>query len=471
MASYKKLGKDMYFMTIGTFGSRLLSFVFVPFYTAVLTTEEYGTADLITTTVTLMLPFFTLIIFEAMMRFALEKEIDQGAIWNIGMKIEGIGILIFLIISPVFNFTILKEYYIFIVANYVITSLNRCVSYFVRGLNKIKIFAFAGTLQTGILVGANLVFLLILDAGIEGYLLSQILAAVVATLFMFVAAKLYRFRFDIIHVDKRLQREMLRYSIPMIPNSVSWWIANASDRYILTAFSGAAANGIYSVAYKIPTIISTLMSIFGNAWKLSAVEEFGTEKSQKFFEDIFSKLTALMLLTVSVLLVINKPLARILFSKEFYQAWQTVPLLLIAAAMHAYAEFYGSIYTSSYKTNFLVYSTVAGSFINIVLNLLLIPKLEAMGAAIATAIGYFIIWISRVFNSRKIMKLHINWKRDSIAYMLMIVQIFIACNQFKFELITSGIIFLMILFLMRTELAGLMSIMLKKVKLKGTVLK
>lgn len=129
------------------------------------------------------------------------------------------------------------------------------------------------------------------------------------------------------------------------------------------------------------------MSIFGNAWKLSAVEEFGTEKSRKFFEDIFSKLTALMLLAVSGLLVINKPLARILFAKEFYQAWQTVPLLLIASVMHAYSEFFGSIYTSAYKTNFLVYSTAIGSLVNIILNFLLIPRYEAIGAATATVIG------------------------------------------------------------------------------------
>ena len=462
MASYKKLGKDMLFMTIGTFGSRLLSFIFVPFYTSVLTTEEYGLADLITTTVTLMLPFFTLIIFEAMMRFALEKGIDQSAVWNVGMKVECIGIFIFLIISPVFKFTILGDYYFFIVVYYVFTSLNRCVSYFVRGLNKVKIFSAAGTIQTAVLVGSNLFFLLWLKIGIEGYLISQILAAAVATLFMLVAAKIYKFRFDIFHVDNKLQRDMLRYAIPMIPNSVAWWIVNASDRYILTAFSGAAVNGIYSVAYKIPTIISTLMSIFGNAWKLSAVEEFGTEKSRNFFEDIFSKLTALMLMTVSFLLVINKPLAHILFAKEFYQAWQTVPLLLIASVMHAYSEFFGSIYTSSYKTKFLVYSTAIGSVANIVLNFLLIPKFAAMGAAFATVIGYSVIWISRVINSRKIMKIHINLKRDIPAYGLVIIQIIIACHQFRIEIIMSAVLFLMMLFLMRNELSGLISLLTRR---------
>ena len=124
------------------------------------------------------------------MRFALEKDIDQGAVWNIGMKIEIIGIIVFLMISPVIKFTILREYYLFIIAYYIIVSLNRCVFYiFVRGINKVKIFAFAGTLQTGVLVGSNLFLLLLLDAGIEGYLISRQSAAFIATLFMFFAGK------------------------------------------------------------------------------------------------------------------------------------------------------------------------------------------------------------------------------------------------------------------------------------------
>ena len=182
--------------------------------------------------------------------------------------------------------------------------------------------------------------------------------------------------------------------------------------------------------------------------------------------DIFSKLTTLMILTVSILLVINKPLAHVLFSKEFYQAWQIVPLLLMAAVMHAYSEFYGSIYTSSYKTRFLVYSTILGSVINIVLNLLLIPRFGAMGAAVATVIGYFVIWISRVFNSRRIMKIRINWKRDIIAYTLIIIQIFIAYNEFKFELIISGFIFLIEIIVMKKDIKRAYSSFNKKKVIK-----
>lgn len=462
MANYKKLGKDILLMTIGNMGSKIISFVFVPFYTAVLTTEEYGITDLISTTVTLLLPFFTVTVFESMMRFPMDKKYDPQKIWVAGWRIEIIGFFIFLFLSPIIFLTILKEYYIFVILYYLATSVHRCVSYFVRGINKVKIFAIAGTLQTGLLVTFSLLFLLVFKIGIVGYLLAHILASLLATIYIVVAAKLYKFGLKIWNVDKQLQKAMLNYSLPMMPNSVCWWIANASDRFILTAFAGAAVNGVYSVAYKIPTIISSLTSIFGNAWKISAAEDFDTDKSRVFFSDIFSKFTVLMLLTASFLMIVNKPLSKILFSKDFYQAWQCVPILLMASVMHAYSEFYGSIYTSSYKTSFLVISTAIGSVLNIILNFVLIPKYQGLGAAIATLIGYAVIWLSRLIHSRKIMVLEYHIIRDIICYLLSGFQIFIACNNFQYEYIISGGIFAAIVILMHKEIKGVFEMIFKK---------
>lgn len=462
MANYKKLGKDVLLMTIGSFGSRVISFVFVPFYTAVLTTVEYGISDLITTTVTLLLPFFTMTIFESMMRFPLDKEYDPKKVWQIGCKVEAIGFLIFLILSPILFLTVLKDYYIFVVAYYLVTSINRCVSYFVRGINKVKVFAIAGALQTAFIVTFSLLFLLVFKFGIIGYLLAHVIASILATSYMVIAARVYKYGFKIIGVDKQLEKEMLGYSVPMMPNSVAWWIANASDRYILTWFVGTAATGIYSIAYKIPTIISALTSIFGNAWKLSAVEDFGSEKSRNFFSDIFSKMTVLMLLAASFLMVINKPLARILFSKDFYRAWQCVPILLIASVMHAYSEFYGSIYTSAYKTKFLIISTAIGSVVNIILNLILIPTYHGIGASVATLIGYAVIWLTRVVHSRKIMVIDYHLVRDVVCYVLAGVQIVIACNTFKYEYYISGAIFATIFIIMHKEVKGVFEMIFKK---------
>jgi len=466
MARYKKLGKDVFLMTIGSFGSKLLNFVFVPFYTAILSTEEYGVADLISTTTTLLFPFFSLIICEAMMRFALDKENDPKDVYSIGIRITLSGIVVFLIFSPIILLTPLKVYYYFVLAYYITYSLQHAISYFVRGINKTKVYAFGGVVQTLIVVVTNILFLVSLKLGIYGYLLSHVLGSVVSILYMYVAAKIYKYGFSMHVNDKQLQKKMMAYSLPMVPNSASWWLANAASKFFLTAFIGASATGIFSVANKVPHIMTTMTGIVGRAWKINCVEEFGTEQSRRFFSDAFAKLTNMIILIVSIMLVLNKPLADVLFSKDFYQAWQFVPLLLFSTMMHAYAEFYGSIYTAAYKTKFLVVSTGIGAGMNVILNYFLVPVMGIMGAAISVACAQMAIFLSRLIHSRSIMKIEINWKRDIVCYIILGIQIFIALHMYSGEYIYSIVCCGVIITLLRKEMKEMVIIVVDGVKRK-----
>ena len=460
MVSYKRLGKDMLLMTIGSFGSKLLNFVFVPLYTAILTTEEYGIADLISTTTTLLFPFFSLIICEAMMRFALDKENNPKQVYAIGIKITLLGNFAFLLLSPIILLTPLKDQYGFVIAYYITYSLQHALSYFVRGINKTKAFAFGGIVQTLVVVLSNVLFLVVFKWGIIGYLVANVLGAIASIIYMFVSAKLYKYGFKLQKTDKLLQKKMIAYAAPLIPNSASWWLADAASRFFLIAFIGTSASGLFSIANKIPHIMTTMTGIIGRAWKINSTEGFGTEESKKFFEDAFSKLTSIMLLVISMMLVVNKSLASLLFQKDFYQAWQYAPLLLFSTCMHAYAEFYGSIYTGAYKTKFLVISTGMGAIINIVLNYLLIPVLGIMGAAISVASAQTVIFLSRVIHSRSILKMRINWKRDIPCYMLVLIQIFIATQSFAFEYLYSAVLCLVVVILLRKEMMTIVKMLM-----------
>lgn len=466
MSSYRKLGKDVLLMTIGSFGSKLLTFVFVPFYTAMLTTEEYGIADLVSTTTTLLFPFFSLIICEAMMRFALDKENNPKEVYSIGIKVTLTGTLVFLLLSPIIFLTPLKEHYGFVIAYYIAHSFHHAISYFVRGINKTKVFALGGIVQTFVVVTTGILFLVPFQLGILGYLLSHVLGSIASILYMFIAAKIYKYGFTLQITDKQLQKKMLAYSLPMIPNSASWWLANSVGKFFLIAFVGTSASGIFSVANKIPHIMTTMTGIFGRAWKINSVHEFGSEQSKKFFSDAFSKLMCMIVLIVSFMLVVNKPLAYVLFSKSFYQAWRFVPVLLFSTAMHAYAEFYGSIYTASYKTKFLVISTGLGASLNIVLDYLLVPLMGIMGAAIAVASAQMVIFISRLIHSRKIMQLKINWKKYILCYIVLIAQIYIAVNTFRYEYFYSAICCVLIIVLLYKDMKQMIMMFKHGVKKK-----
>ena len=463
MGSYRKLGKNMISLTIGNFASKLLSFLFVPFYTAVLTTSEYGTADLVTTTVTLLFPFFSLIICESMMRFALNKNEDPETVYQIGMMVWGIGFTALLICSPLILLVkSLKDYWLLVVLYYMAYSLATNIGYFTRGVEKVVLYTISGIVATAVTIGLNLIFLLAFKLGVEGYLLSSIIANIASAMVMVIGGSFHKYKIRIRENDRTLLKRMLKYSVPMIPNSASWWVSNSSDKFILIYFAGVSVNGVYSVAYKIPTIITIVTSIFATAWRISAVEDFGSNVSRKFYSDVYGMYVTLTAFMASALLVINKPLARFLFSKDFYQAWQYVPVLLAASVIHAYCEFFGTLYTSAMKTKMLFYSTVIGALTNIVLNLLMIPTMGALGAAIATMSSYLVVWLIRMIHSSKIMKLEYHYFDDVVCFTLVLIQVVIASVTVEYEVLISAVIFLMIIVVRKKNIGQLVNILRRR---------
>lgn len=425
MSKYGKLGKNVMFITIGNFASKILSFLMVPFYTTILSTAEFGTADLMTTTVNLLMPFFTLLISESLLRFSLDNLNDKVSIFTTGCAILILGTSVFFLLSPILlQFEEIKEYYLLFVAYYVVVAFHSALSYFVRGIDKVAVFSVSGVLQTLSFLGLNIFFLAVVKTGVRGYLLSMVLSNVIAILFLFCGAKLNRY-INPNSFDWRLLKNMLQYSYPMIPNSLSWWVSNSSDKYMLTIICGVSLTGIYSVSQRIPSLFATISTIFMGAWQISAVEDFGSKESEEFFSTVYKCYSTFNIIIVSVLMCATKFLASILFAKDFYVGWKFVPILLLAFLFHGMSSFLGSVYTSAKKTRMLLISTLVAAVINIVFNFLLIPLIGGYGAAIATLISYFVIWIVRLVYSKKILRINWNKKSDILSYVLLLIQAFV----------------------------------------------
>ena len=86
-------------------------------------------------------------------------------------------------------------------------------------------------------------------------------------------------------IDKKLIKSMVKYSAPLVPNSLSWWIVSVSDRSIISVVLGAASNGIYAISNKFPTIISSLSGVFNLSWSESAALHINSEDRDEFFTD------------------------------------------------------------------------------------------------------------------------------------------------------------------------------------------
>ena len=423
MKKYKELFKNFIALLISNFGSKLLSFFLVPLYTSVLTTADYGNYDLINITVSLLIPILTISISDAVTRFLLDKDSNKKQIISISFKITlyGLAILILLaIVNYIFKIVnVINTYFVFFILLFIVNVFYQLVQNIAKGFDKIKELAISGFLCSVLMVILNLVFLLGLKIGLVGYFLANIIAIGFSTLYLFVRLKIYKY-IKIKNIDKNIQKEMVDYSKPMIFNAIGWWINNASDRYIVTYFCGASENGIYSVGYKIPSILTSLQNIFNQAWTISAIQNYDDKERNNYFEKIYSSYNTLMVLACSILIIFTKFIAKILYKNEFYLAWKYTPFLLISVVFGATSGIIGGIFAAEKNTKIISSTTMLGAIINTILNVILVMIFGPIGAAFSTMVAFFLVWIIRFIKMQKYIKLNIRTIRDMFSYLILL---------------------------------------------------
>ena len=431
---YSDLTKNVGLFAISGFVPKILGFLLIPIYTGCLTTGEYGISDLITTTVSLLLPIFTLDIQDAVVRFAMDKAYDRKDVFSNAVKIVLVGTVF--VCLGVYGTYLLKipgiepSYLVFFALMYFMNSAYNTVSLFCRGIDKVNVLVTGSVLQSVITLTANILFLMVFRWGLTGYLIANTVGFAVALVFCFFKGKLYQYiKWK---PSAAVCKDMITYSFPLIFSVISWWVNKASDRYILTWLVGVQVSGIYAVAYKIPNLLSMFQNIFAQAWAISAVKEFDKEDSDGFMSNMYATMNFAMVFVCSCIMILDIPLAKILYANEFFEAWKFVPPLLISVVFNAMGLFIGSIFTAVKDTRAISVSTITGAVVNTVCNVVFIWKWGAYGAAIATLIGYFVIFLMRNLFLRKYVRLKLNWLRDGMVYGLLIVQMVFASIGLKF---------------------------------------
>lgn len=398
--AYKNLLTNSFLFTLANLGSKVITFIMVPLYTYVLSPTAYGTIDLITTTSSLMIPIVFLCISDAVMRYTMAGRFDRKDVLSNGLRIYLQGLAVaFLALFLIDRYLGLGEYKFFLILLLGSNGLLLIFNQFLRSVDKIKEFAFNGVLYTAIFVISNVVFLIGLKWGVRGYFCSMILANAVCIVYAIVMSKAWKYLTK--KPSKSTLRVMLKYALPLIPNSLMWWVMDASDKYVLAYFLGVNANGIYAISKKLPTIIDTFHGIFNQAWQISAIQENDSDGATQFTSNVYKIYTILVFGVVSVLLIAARPITRYLLSAEYVDSWKYIPLLLISVAFSGLSGVLGANFIANENTGIIFRTTVYGAVVNTVLNFVLIPLMGINGAALATAIGFFVVLFIREKRIRK----------------------------------------------------------------------
>ena len=453
-SKYKYLAKNTLLFLIASFIPKVLSFLMVPLYTRVLSTSDYGTADLLINTAQLLMPLLTIQIQDAVLRFSMDKDYKQEEVFSIAARIVSIGTLLLiagLCILKVFHILNWPNaYFIYLIVYFFVGSISNVLSYFGRAIDKIGILTFSSILSTFVSVGLNILFLVPLKWGLYGYLLANTIGLGVFDFFTFIKAKMYKY-INFRSISKEVQKEMIYFSISMIVSALSWWINNASDKYILTFFSGLSVVGIYSAASKIPTILTTFGSVISKAFSISAIKDFDENDKDGFLGNSYMAISYGMTLGCSLLMLVNLLISRILYSEAFFSAWMYVPPLLISVLMNQLSLSCENFFIAIKKTKLISITALGAAGINTALNFALIPHFSAYGAAIATAIGFTCEWGFRYIKLKKDVHIKNNIRKEMISYILIFIQMILACRGNQL-VVPQIIIFLVLIFMYFKEL-------------------
>lgn len=401
MKKNEKLLLNTVLFAINAFGSRIIVFLLVPLYAHYMSAGAYGIADLVYSTVSLLLTIFSLKISAAILRFANPNRNDNQIVLANSAIVIIISstVVMFLTIIAVPTLRMSAIYYYMPIV-YLFGGFKDITAQYCKATGKTKVYAADGAISSFSLLICNILFLVFLKMEANGYLISVILSYVISLVYLINFGKI-RYHIKGLSVNNSVLMEMLSYSLPLVPNSFSWWIIQMSDRYMVAWYISQTANGIYTMSYKIPSMMGVVSDIFMQAWVLSAISEYDGEKDYRHFKAIYDSFEGLLFVASSIIICLNRLLAEVLFGSEFLDAGKYSPLLIFALLFSNLQAFFSSFYNAAKRTKELLYSSVFAAVVNIILNLFLIRSIGIYGAVISTCISYVLLSFLRIIGSRK----------------------------------------------------------------------
>ena len=421
---YVNLFRNTILFALGQFGTMIIGVLLVPIYTDKLNAAEYGTADLVTNMSSMLLPLLTIGITDGIIKFSFDGKHDKKKIFTASFMVTAVGLLFSIILFPLIQkFGKIDEYILLFYMILWTSIMSNLFLVYTKALQRIQLYTILALIKTIATMIPNIILLVVFPFGINGYLISYVIGNTVCIVVAIFTNGLWKY-ISIKQVHKGTVKEMVRFSLPLVPNNISIWAMGSMDKYMITYMMGANFNGLYSVAHKLPSIISMLSSVFNQAWNYSALEEqnSSTEDKHEYYRKIFRIYTSFMFTACSLGMIFVKPVMLLWVGEEFKSAWIFAPYLFVSVVFSCLTSFYVPMFVEMEKTNYLFISTTIGAIINLILNYFLIKIWGVNGAAFATVVTYFVVWIIRDILIEKGMHLRLKKFVPILTSILLVIQ-------------------------------------------------
>ena len=420
MSREKELTKNTLIITIGRISTQFIAFLLLPLYTSLLSTKEYGTVDFILTLVNLLIPVMSLMIDQGVFRYLLnaKTEEEQTTIISSAFGVLTIGSFISAGIFVVLSVFINSDFKSWLLLILIAMAYSNLFLQTARGLKHTADYALGSFVCSSSTIILNVLCIAFLKMGAQGMLIATFTGNLMCTAFLFLKLKIGKY-LKVSALDRDIMRQEMKYSIPLVPNQLSLWVMNSSDRIIVTMFLGAAANGILAISHKFPVIYMTFFNIFLIAWQETGAVHYFDEDRDEFFSGLFKKMLTLFS-TLCIGVMIALPVVfDWLVKASFVEAYYNIPIYLIASLCNVVIGLLGVVYVATKKTAEIAKTTFFAAIINVIVNLCLIKFIGLYAASLSTLVGYFVTMVYRIIDTKKY--LNIRYDRRQVQRILILL--------------------------------------------------
>lgn len=435
----QKIFSDTVIYTIGSVFNRLLPFLLLPVYTLYFAPAEYGVFSLVYSFWFFVSVFYLYGMETAFQKCFLEtgnmeakKVIYSSTILLIFLtSVLFSGIIYFLsdFISLRITGNISNSYLIKLLAFILVAdSLYRFPMILINSIQRSKLYSALNSVAVILNVAVNLILIIKYKMGIEAIFYSYL----VSYSFLFVLSFSNTFSYFKLSINKNTAVNLLKNAHLFLYYGIFLISIDLIDRFILEYFKGSAEVGIYSASYRIGIVMNLVITGFKVAWTPFFMNLKGEEGNREIFSKVFTYFWYGGLVVFLLFSLLADDLVKVniagytLLNEKYWGGLVIIPYILLA---YLFSGLYLNLNVASFfqnKIKYLIISSAAGCISNIVLNIILIPIYSIIGAAIATMLSYFIMFVVLYYFSQKIYRINYDW--GSIFKAILLTIIFYAIN-------------------------------------------
>ncbi|MEG1917003.1 MAG: oligosaccharide flippase family protein [Muribaculaceae bacterium] len=402
-----KLLKDIGIYAIGNLGSKLVTFLLVPLYTFYIRPAEYGYYDICLTAIFILMPFLSLQLRDGGFRFLIDTDDTsrkQSIVTFVYKTLFRNSIVCIFIGVFVYMFTSV-QYLWLLVELLIVMSIYEVVIQIIRGLGYTKYFVVSGIISS-ILIGVfSILFVVVFNFGIEGIFYSNIIARLITIIILELRLKIIKNYFGYKFNNPVINKEILRYCLPLLPGTLCWLLAGSSSKFFIEHYIGLNENGLYAVALKFTSILETMAFIFFQAWQETALKQYDSKDRNKFFSTIMNNYLFVLISGVILFSFFLKINYGWLVAADYQQSMYYIYPISISALFFSLSAFLEMGYQCSKKTIYTLPGILLSSSVNLIGNYFLIQILGVYGIILSSILTFVTLFVYRVFDTRKFFKI------------------------------------------------------------------